>query len=415
MKRLFLLSLTLLASPLAVMAEIASGTCGSSGQLTWTISDDGTMTISGSGSMTNYTSNYDNSKPWKDYNSQIKKVVINEGVTSVGNSAFWGSTNITEVTLPESMVDVGDNAFRNCYNIEKLSLGENCQTVGGYAFADCSALETVSLGNKLKTIGGYAFQNCAKIRKLSIPTTLTEIKTAAFDGCNITSVDLYDIGAWCKVELADGSPVSDRTKANPLRTAEHINYQGTEIAHIEISEEVTEIKPYVFYGCKAIKSVSVPSSLQTIGNGAFSGCSQLCNVSIPSLCEISSYGESCFSGCTMLSMFIITSQVTSIDNNAFYNCQNLTELYNLSGLNIEKGATDHGGVAQYATIIHTNADDQPAHESDGNYHFFDNGSVVTLTSFSGLDSDLTLPYNFNGKTYVIGEKAFMGNKNITKV
>ena len=110
MKKL-LVFLALVTTCLLARAD-ASGTCGAN--LTWVYTTaDNTLTITGTGDMSNYNYTYTNA-PWKSYNSSIKNVIIDDGVTSIGGSAFSGCSGLTSVTIPDAVTSIGDNAFKDC-------------------------------------------------------------------------------------------------------------------------------------------------------------------------------------------------------------------------------------------------------------------------------------------------------------
>lgn len=138
-----LLCLTSIILP-AKAATIASGTCGDS--LTWTLADTGTLTISGTGEM--YDFYYDNgvwTNPWMSYAGDIKKVLIKQGVTGIGEWAFGYCRNLFSITLPESVTSIGDRAFYNCSSLTSIILPESLTSIGDWAFYNCSTLTSITI------------------------------------------------------------------------------------------------------------------------------------------------------------------------------------------------------------------------------------------------------------------------------
>ncbi len=138
-----LLCLTSIILP-AKAATIASGTCGDS--LTWTLADTGTLTISGTGEM--YDFYYDNgvwTNPWMSYAGDIKKVLIKQGVTGIGEWAFGYCRNLFSITLPESVTSIGDRAFYDCSSLISITLLEGVTSIGDWAFYNCSTLTSITI------------------------------------------------------------------------------------------------------------------------------------------------------------------------------------------------------------------------------------------------------------------------------
>ena len=154
MKRKLLSILALLC--LTVSSAWAQGPW-TSGDCTVTLSD-GVMTISGTGAMTNYAGGSD--QPWKDYRSSITSVVIEDGVTSIGNYAFAICDDLTSLTVGNSVTSIGSNAFSYCSNLSSVNIGSGVTSIGNNAFRDCTKLRSVTIYSpSLITCGEYAFKN----------------------------------------------------------------------------------------------------------------------------------------------------------------------------------------------------------------------------------------------------------------
>ena len=179
---------------------IASGTCGDN--LYWFLSTDGALTITGTGAMDDHR---DYSIPWYPYRDSIKSVDINEGVTTVGESAFLYCSNLNRVTFPSSITyictgafykctslhsisisgaDIGDSAFEGCSSLANVKISNIPNFVSAYAFADCSNLTNIEMSGKALTIGGGAFQNCTNLSTIVIPGSITSINSSAFKNCS---------------------------------------------------------------------------------------------------------------------------------------------------------------------------------------------------------------------------------------
>ena len=129
MKQLYLLLITLLVS-LSAYAE-RSGTCGDN--LQWKLTDEGVLTITGTGKMKDWKYNY---SPWYAYKS-VKQVIIGDGVTTIGSSAFSGCSSLTSLTIPNSVTDIGSSAFSGCSSLTSVTITNSVTTIGYYAFSGC--------------------------------------------------------------------------------------------------------------------------------------------------------------------------------------------------------------------------------------------------------------------------------------
>ena len=157
-----------------------SGSCGEN--VTWTLTADGTLTISGTGAMTDYT--YDSRSPWYSCRTYIKRVVMQQGVTSIGNSAFSGCSGLTSVTIPSSVTSIGWSAFKNC-----------------------TALTFMTIPESVTYISGEVFSNCVRLARVTIPKSVTEISSKAFYYCD-SLTDVYYAGTaadWAKISISEGN------------------------------------------------------------------------------------------------------------------------------------------------------------------------------------------------------------------
>ena len=331
-----------------------SGSCGEN--VTWTLTADGTLTISGTGAMTDYT--YDSRSPWYSCRTYIKRVVMQQGVTSIGDLAFWDCSGLTSVTIPDGVTSIGGDAFSGCAALTSVTIPGSVTNVGQDAFDNCSSLTDIYYGGygtdwqKLNVsiptsatvhfkdniygkgdcginvtweltgdgtliisgtgrISNYSYDNNAPwyscrayIKRVVIQQGVRAIGDQAFYYCeNLTSVTIPD-----SVTSIGGSAFSGCSG----------------LTSVTIPDGVTSIGDYAFSDCSGLTSVTIPSSVTSIGDGAFSGCTSLASVAIPS--SVTEIGGSAFSGCTGLTSVTIPDSVTSIGNYAFSGCSNLASV-----------------------------------------------------------------------------------------
>lgn len=173
---------------------IASGDCGatSDDHVTWTLDSSGVMTISGTGIMCNYVGNA--IPPWDTYAfSDIKTLIIQDGVTSIGECAFNLCHCLTSVDIPDSVIRIEKWAFRNCDSLINMTIPDGVVHIGERAFESCDSLSSVTFGNSVSTIGSYAFQKCRRLTSVTIPDSVTYIGKRSFYDCD-SLTDVYYSG-----------------------------------------------------------------------------------------------------------------------------------------------------------------------------------------------------------------------------
>ena len=223
-----LLCIALLLS--AAPAAIADGESGSLGSnLQWSLAD-GVLTITGSGEMEDIPEL--ERAPWHAYRNEIYQVVLSEGLTSIGNLAFYECEKLQSVVIPDSVTRIGNFAFAYCKKLEMLDLGSGVVSIGEAAFTDCYRLVSLHLPGSLKSIGKKAFYRCETITAVTVPASVTSLGVATF--------------GYCK------SLVSANVQAN-----------------------ISELPTLLFYGCEMLSSVTLPDTVDTLGYHTFQDCDQL--------------------------------------------------------------------------------------------------------------------------------------------
>lgn len=244
-----------------------SGSLGE--KVTWSLDvASGELTVSGSGAMGGY--GYESSPLW-NYRGYIKTVTIEEGITSVGDYVFQGSSNLTAVIFPDSITRIGNSAFSDCSALETVAIPEGVTEIGNSAFYDCDALQTVDIPDSVITIGSHAFYSCG-LTAVAVGSGVIAIDSCAFQSCyEIKEVTISNIAAWLRISFRN-------EEANPLSYAHALYLDDELLTDLVIPGTVTEIGQYALNGCTSITSVYIPTSVASIGQYAFNGMSGLCSV-----------------------------------------------------------------------------------------------------------------------------------------
>jgi hypothetical protein len=155
-----------------------------------TLYENGDLVVSGSGSMEDYE--YDKPSPFgtsSNPNTSIKKVILKDGVTTVGNFAFYFCKGLTSITIPDSVTSLGDGAFGYCSSLTSITIGDSVTSIGNSTFNGCSSLTSVTIPDSVTSLGDRAFQSCSSLTSITIPDSVTSIGDVAFRGCfSLTSV-----------------------------------------------------------------------------------------------------------------------------------------------------------------------------------------------------------------------------------
>lgn len=315
----FIVACSFLLPTKAQAANIASGTCGDN--LTWTMSDRYTLTISGTGAMDEF--GYGRA-PWGDY--LIRYVDIEEGVTSIGSYAFYAKSLIS-IQIPNSVTSIGYSAFKNCNNLRFLTIGNGLTTIGDEAFSNCNSLRSVTIPDSVTSMGSYAFRDCTSITSVTIGNAVTSIGNYAFSNCtSMTSVTIgsavTSIGDYAFAYCSGLTGVTIPTSV--INIGDSAFYYCTGLTEITIPGSVKSIGAWAFHACFSVTDIMIESGVTSIGIDAFSNCNKLTSVTIPD--SVTSIGDYAFYDCGSLTSIIIPDGVNNIEKCTFEYCTSLTSI-----------------------------------------------------------------------------------------
>ena len=302
--------IAILAIVMSATAQAQNPTSGTAGPLTWKY-DTGTktLTISGKGDMPNYT--WKDPAPWEEHNGEMLILVIEEGITRIGNRAFENAGNLISVTLPKTVTRIGDDAFGFCGSLPMVTIPAGVTRIGDRAFTYCSNLAMATLPVALQEIGENAFAQCTKLTSVAIPAGLKTIGAGAFAGCsNVSAITV-------EAKNAD-YVVMDGVLFNKEKTA-LVQYPAGRVAtSYVIPKEVTSLRGSAFNGAKNLTAVTIPAKVTEIGNEAFVNCVKLTSITIPA--TVKTIGANVFGYCQELAEIKVeaaNTAYTSVDGVLF--------------------------------------------------------------------------------------------------
>ena len=286
--------------------------------------------------------------------NNLKTVIIPEGVTSIKTSAFSGCSGLTSVTIPSSVTTIGESAFSDCSSLTSVTIPSSVTSIGDEAFQSCSSLTSVTILEGVTSVGDSAFRYCESLTSVTIPSSVTSIGVGAFASCSNLPKDengvQYESAA--KVVLID-VPTSIKGEFVIPNTVRFIHSNAfsdcSGLTSITLPSSVTSIGVWAFAGCSnlpkdengvqyesAAKVVLIdvptsmkgefviPNTVRFIHSYAFSGCSGLTSITIPS--SVTTLGDYAFYYCTSLTSVTLSEGVTTIGEHAFYGCSSLTSV-----------------------------------------------------------------------------------------
>ncbi len=306
-----------------------SGDFGENNCLHWEVStgvlSGKTLTISGTGVMPDFNFPEGNLAPWWNYEAlgmltsfgnfklegELKKVVIKDGVTNVGDYALFCLPAATQITLPDSVTRIGRYGIAMCSKLTGMSIPKGVTEIGDFGLAG-DGLTTVTLPDGLQSLGRGAFDSCTSLTNTTLPAAITAVPGKCFANCT-------------KLLTAD--------------------YKG----------EVTTIGERAFEGCKSLVTAPIPATVTELGASAFNGCVALTDVTLPA--GVTAIPDGCFQGCIALADMKLPGTVTRVGHNAFTGCTALGDVrcYGAPPTVEPAGAAEHSFEPAIVTI-HYNPD-----------------------------------------------------------
>ena len=219
--------------------------------------------------MDDYSSSHN--APWYSSRSSINKVVIADGVMSIGSYAFSYCQNLTSITIGNSVTLIGNRTFYNCSSLTSITIPDSVPSIGSYSFYNCSSLTSVIIGDGVTNIGNYSFSNCSSLTSISIPASVTSMGVAVFLRCQ--ALNHINVSTESTNFTSEEGVLFTKTK----RTVVCYPCGKTENKYT-IPDGVAVIEPYAFSFCLSLTHIVIPSTIIIIKSYAFFSCSNLTDV-----------------------------------------------------------------------------------------------------------------------------------------
>ena len=306
-----------------------SGDFGENNCLHWEVTStltSKTLTITGTGAMPDFDFPNGNLAPWWNYEAlgmnaiseidfdikgNLKRVIIGDGVTNVGDYALFCLPAAAQITLPESVTSIGRYGIALCSKLTGMSIPKGVTEIGDFGLAG-NGLTAVTLPDGLQALGRGAFDACASLSGMTLPAAITAVPDKCFNDC-------------------------------------------TKLLTVDYKGEVTAIGERAFEGCKSLTKAPIPAAVTALGNSAFNGCIALTDVTLPG--GVTAVPDGCFQDCTALADMKLPGTVTSVGHNAFTGCKALKDVrcYGAPPTVQPGGAAEHSFEPGIVTI-HYNPD-----------------------------------------------------------
>lgn len=299
----------------------------------------------------------------------LTSIIIPNSVTNIDYYAFYNCINMTAITIPNSIINCGDYAFASCSNLNNIIINcylynfnnvfsdlnnnygisltfdyvggipdnacenitsitsvnilSNITSIGNYSFSGCTGLTNITISDSITSIGNYSFSGCTGLTNITIPSTVTSCGDYSFVDCSsLTNITINSYllnleNIFYNVNNSNMNWTFNYIGNIPKNSC----YQKYGLSQVTITELITGIEEYAFYGCSSLANISIPNSVISIDNYCFSGCSNLTSVTLAE--NITNIGSYAFDRCPNLQSIIIPNSVTSIGSFIFNNCVNL--------------------------------------------------------------------------------------------
>ena len=288
---------------------------------------------------------------------------IPQGITAIGNSAFFCCDSLISVAIPDSVISIGDSAFSCCKSLTSITIPDSVTSIGDSAFSDCDSLTSITIPDFVTQIGVNPFVFCSSLKSIFVSPDhpyFAVIDDVLFRKADKTLISYPEGKASSTYTIPQGI----------ISIGNGAFFDNSSLKSITIPDSVTSIGDWAFSSCDSLTSITIPDSVTSIGVGAFESCYSLTSITIPD--SVTSIGDWAFASCDSLTTVSIPDSVTAIGNNAFYSCDSLITVSIPDSVTaIGKSAFEKCGSLTTVSI--------PDSVTTIGYYAFDNCFNLTLT------------------------------------
>ncbi|MBR5825733.1 MAG: leucine-rich repeat domain-containing protein [Clostridia bacterium] len=324
----------------------------------------------------------------------LSNVTIPYGVKSIGDGAFSSCYEFTNVTIPDSVTSIGINAFLACKNITNIVIPDSVINLGRGAFDRCSAATSITIGNNVRSIGGSTFNDCDKVESIYIPASVTGIESSAFSDWHSLKEIIVDEN--------NENYISEQGILFNKDKTQLVKYPSSKEGTIyTVPESVEQFGDYEVFGhCKYLEEIVIGSKVTSLGDFMFQDCENLKNIELSD--DLTTINLGSFWGCSNLKDIIIPDSVTIIEQNAFKGCSSLT----LIEIPKNVASIEEEAFGRCITLENIFVDEQNDYYCDENGVLYSKDKSI-LVQYPAGKKDLNFTLNIN--TSVIGEYALAYN------
>ena len=337
------------------------------------------------------------------YRSKDTNYIIPNGVTHIGDYAFYYDESLTSINIPNSVTNIGDCAFMYCKSLTNINIPNSVTNIGDKAFYCCKSLTNINIPDSVTNIGDEAFSWCESLTGINIPNSVVNMNGNPFCGWNGNLHNESKAFVYERQVLFNKDKttlVAYRSKEKSYIIPNSVTNIGDEafdccvsLTSINIPDSVTNIGNKAFSSCASLTSINIPDSVTNIGNEAFSFCASLTSINIPD--SVTNIGRRAFFWCISLTSINIPDSVTNIGNEAFGDC------YKLTSINIPDSVTNIGDEAFSGCHSLTDIKIPNSVTNIGDKAFKDCKSLVSI--------------NIPNSVTNIGNEAFWGCESLTNI
>ncbi len=316
MKRKILSISMLICMVISLFSAVPAYAVGSgkvNDNVTWELDEEGTLTISGTGS---FGFRYDSDHPWRSQQSSIKEIVVEEGITGLNRYALKGCSNATKLSLPSTLESIDEEALYGI-GVSELILPDGLKSISYHAIAHSSSVEKIVIPDSVTSLSYQAFYICGNLKTVHLGSGVSSFNPATVIANNYVLENLT---------VSENNPylmVEDGVLYNKTKT-ELIAYLHTKTdTEFTVSDKITAIGSYAFISATALTKITLPEGITSIGENAFASCISAV-INIPN--TVTEIGKGAFYNCDKLTEAVIPQGVTAIADSTFEDCAVLAKV-----------------------------------------------------------------------------------------